>query len=131
MSLHLKAKQFFAEHLFVRYVVVGLFNTLAGYLLYVLFLLLGFEYKLANLFALIVGICISFKTQGKFVFQNPDNTLIFKYIACWALIYFVNIFFIGQFIALGFSQYAAGALATPIAVLLSFGIQKYLIFRKA
>lgn len=123
-------RSFFDRHLFVRYVVVGVLNTLVGYLLYVLFLFIGFEYRLANLFALIVGVAFSFKTQGKLVFRNSDNRLIFRYLACWTLIYFSNIYVIGRIIAFGFSEYAAGALATPINVLLSFAIQKYLIFRK-
>ncbi|MDB5850270.1 MAG: hypothetical protein JWP29_4022 [Rhodoferax sp.] len=130
MTIASGLKSFFDRHLLVRYVVVGVLNTSVGYLLYVLFLLLGFEYKLANLLALLVGIAFSFKTQGVLVFKNSDNSLIFRYLACWTLIYFSNTYIIGKFIGLGFSEYAAGAIATPINVLLSYVIQKYLIFKK-
>ena len=130
MSLLNLVMRFFERHLFARYVIVGAFNTLAGYLLYVLFLSVGFEYRIANLLALIIGIGISFNTQGRLVFRNPDKTLIFRYVACWALIYVANTYVIGQLIRFGASAYAAGAIATPINVLMSFVIQKYLIFKR-
>lgn len=124
-------KAFFNRYLLARYLVVGVLNTATGYLLYVFFLYLGFEYRIANLFALIIGIGFSFKTQGVLVFRNSDNGLIFRYLACWTLIYFSNIYVIGKIIQFGLSEYAAGALATPINVLLSYVIQKYVIFRNA
>lgn len=130
MSTIEKTQAFFSRHLLIRYLVVGIGNTVVGYLLYAFFLFVGFEFRLANLFALAIGIGVSFKTQGVLVFKNPDNGLIFRFIACWIPVYFANIYAIEKIISFGFSEYTAGALAIPINVSMSYLMQKYLIFKK-
>ena len=89
-----------------------------------------FEYKLANLGALVLGIIFSFNTQGRFVFDNIDKRLFIRFACCWFLIYSFNIFLIGQFMSLGFDAYISGALALPEIVVFSYLIQKYLVFKK-
>lgn len=116
---------------FVRFILVGILNTSFSYLIYAGFLFVGFNYALANLLALITGILFSFKTQGHFVFHNPDNRLLGRFILSWGLIYICTIIFIGRIIALGLDAYSAGALALPLSVLLSYLTQKHFVFRKS
>ena len=59
---------------FVRYVLVGIGNTAFGYGAYAAFLFVGFEYRLASLFALVLGILFSFTTQGKVVKLDRKST---------------------------------------------------------
>lgn len=115
----------------IRFVMVGLLNTLFSYLIYVLFLFGGLNYQLANLLAVVVGIMFSFKTQGHLVFNNPNNRLLGRFVLSWALIYGCVITLIGQIMALGFDAYAAGALVLPFSVVLSYLAQKYFVFRQA
>lgn len=117
-----------ANHL-LRYLFVGIFNTGLSYALYALFLYLGLDYKQANLLALIIGIVISFKTQGHLVFKNTNNRLFGRFVISWIFIYFLTIAVIGQIINLGFNAYWAGAMALPFSVALSYLIQKYYVFR--
>lgn len=119
-----------ANHL-LRYLIVGSFNTAFSYAVYALFLYIGLDYKLANLSALIIGIVLSFKTQGHFVFRNSDNRLFGRFLASWAIIYVVTIAIIGQIINLGFNAYWAGAFAMPFSVGLSYLAQKYFVFHRA
>lgn len=117
-----------ANHL-LRYLFVGIFNTGLSYALYALFLYLGLDYKQANLLALIIGIVISFKTQGRLVFKNTNNRLFGRFVISWIFIYFLTIAVIGQIINLGFNAYWAGAMALPFSVALSYLVQKYYVFR--
>lgn len=117
-----------ANHL-LRYLIVGIFNTGLSYALYALFLYLGLDYKQANLLALIIGIVISFKTQGRLVFKNTKNRLFGRFVVSWIFIYFLTIALIGQIINLGFNAYWAGAMALPFSVALSYLVQKYYVFR--
>lgn len=114
---------------FVRFVLVGIVNTGFSYLVYAIFLFLGFHYALANLISLILGMLFSFHTQGRFVFENTDIRLLGRFIVGWGMIYFVTIIIIGRFIAMGLDAYISGALALPFSTLMSYFVQKYFVFR--
>jgi putative flippase GtrA len=112
----------------IRFLLVGVLNTAFSYLIYAVLLFVGLGYQLANFLALLVGIVFSFKTQGALVFNNTARGLFFRFVICWLFIYLCNIGFIRQMLIFGLDAYAAGALSiTPIAVL-SYLLQKYLVF---
>ena len=113
---------------FLRYLAVGVLNTGFSYSIYVLLLWLGLAYFVANLVALVCGIVFSFQMQGRYVFDNTSRRLFPKYMLLWVLIYFCNIALIKLLLVCGFNAYVAGALALPPIVLLSYVLQKYLIF---
>jgi len=113
---------------FFRFVAIGVVNTAFSYSIYAFFVFIGFNYAIANLLALLLGILFSFKTQGRFVFRNSDNRLFWRFFLSWAAIYLVTISVIGQFIAYGIDAYASGALALPFSTALSYLSQKYFVF---
>ena len=115
----------------VRFAVVGVLNTGFSYLIYATLLFVGFGYQLANFLALVLGILFSFKTQGRFVFQNSDNRLLGRFVLSWAFIYLCTITLIGRIIDFGFDAYSAGALALPFSVACSYLAQKYFVFRQS
>lgn len=115
----------------IRYLVVGALNTAFSYLIYAFCIYIGFRFQFANLIALILGIIFSFKTQGHFVFQNPNNRLFGRYVISWIVIYIASIFLIGQIINFGFNAYWAGLFALPFSVGLSYMAQKYFVFYRA
>ena len=114
---------------FVRFVLVGIVNTGFSYSIYVGLVYAGLAYASANLIALILGILFSFKTQGLFVFKNSVGRLWIRYVIAWGIIYLLNIFLIGRFIAMGFNPYISGAMALPFVTLLSYLAQKLFVFR--
>ena len=116
---------------FVRFLIIGGFNTLIAYGAYALFLFLGFAYALANFLSLLVGIAVAFKTQGTFVFSNADNRLFLRFVVCWLIIYVINVGIIRQFLVWGLDAYTAGALALPFIALISFTMQSRLVFRRS
>ena len=98
---------------FIRFLLVGGLNTGFSYAaVHATFLSgVGLSYPVANLIALICGIFFSFYTQGKFVFQNTDRELFWRFVVVWGLIYLANISIIGVLVHAGLNAYAAGAVA--------------------
>jgi len=113
-----------------RFIVVGMLNTAFSYSLYALLIFLGLHYALANLLALIAGILFSFRTQGAWVFNNTQVTLLWRFVLAWAVIYLFNIGVIRSGLAFGFNAYIAGALAVPPSAVLSYLAQRYFVFHR-
>jgi putative flippase GtrA len=115
--------------MFPRYILVGIINTIISYALFSFFLLLGLDYKIANLCSLLLSILLSFTTQGHFVFKNKSLKIFPLYFIFCLSIYFANIILIYFFIKLGFNTYISGALALPFIVPISFFSQKKLFLK--
>lgn len=110
--------------------VAGL-NTLFGYSLYSLLLFIGFYFVWATLIGQVVGIMFNFKTYGTLVFRNKDNSLIVKFIAIYGFTYLCNIISLGYLINIcGLSDYIAGAIMVIPIGLLSFVLNKIIVFKK-
>jgi putative flippase GtrA len=113
---------------FIRFLFVGGINTCFSYGVYSLLIYLGLPYVLANLGAVTLGILFSFETQGRLVFGNRDRALIFRFAGYWMGIFVVNTSLIAVLVNAGLNEYQAGALAMIPTALLSFFIQKLLVF---
>ncbi len=113
---------------FIRFLIVGGVNTAFSYAVYACLLYTGLPYVIANFGALVAGTVFSFRTQGRFVFGNQDARLIVRFAACWIAIFAVNIVLIRLLLFLGLNAYWAGAWAMIPVTLLSFFIQKFVVF---
>lgn len=114
--------------LFSRFLVVGGISTAFSYGVYVLLVFCGLNYAMANFASLVAGILFSFRTQGHFVFRNTDKSLFWRFVVCWAGIYAANVWFISLVLHRGMNKYVAGAVAIPAIAVLSFVVQRYVIF---
>jgi putative flippase GtrA len=114
---------------FVRFVLVGVLNTAFGYGVYAAMLYLGFSYPIASLTSLLLGILFSFQTQGRLVFGDPRQRLLPRFALAWAVIYALNLGLIASFVRFGLDAYTAGALALVPTVVLSYLVQKFIVFR--
>lgn len=113
----------------LRFLLVGGMGTAFSYGVYALLLMAGVHYAPANFMALCAGILFSFKTQGTFVFDNSDNSLLGRFVAVWLVIYVANVLFIREMLVLGLDVYSAGALAVPAIAIISYVGQRYVVFR--
>ena len=113
---------------FVRYVLIGVGNTGFSYAVYATFLFFGLEYRVANLLALLLGIAVSFTTQGTVVFRNATRVTFAKFVLAWMLIYLFNISIIALLMGASMSAYLAGAVATVPVTLISYFILKFVVF---
>jgi putative flippase GtrA len=116
---------------FIRFGLIGAVNTSISYGIYALLLYMGLNYALANLGSLILGIGVSFFSQGRFVFGNASIDRLPRFILLWGSLYLVNIGLIALFMRFGINAYLGGALALVPITLLSFVCQRYLVFRPA
>ena len=112
----------------VRFVLVGGLNTSFSYAVYVGLIFMGLSYVVANFFALVLGILFSFRTQGALVFRNRDNRLIFRFAGFWFVLFLLNIGLISIFMRIGLNAYTAGAVALVPITLISYFVQKRLVF---
>jgi len=115
---------------FIRFVLVGILNTLFGYSIFALLIFLQLNYAAALLLATIMGVFFNFKTIGKLVFKSSDNKLIFRFAGVYTVAYLLNL---GLIFALSFwisNRYLEQAiLAFPVA-LFSYYLNKRLVFAR-
>ncbi|WP_258239409.1 GtrA family protein [Arcobacter sp. LA11] len=115
---------------FIRFILIGIINTIAGYSFYAGFIFIGFSYWLAALFGTILGIIFNFKTIGKFVFKNEDNKLFFRFVSVYILIYFLSILIIAIGKDYGFNDYIAGLFSIVPCAIVSFLLNKFYVYKK-
>ena len=112
----------------VKFIVIGVLNTIVYYILYFIFLQLNFDYKISVLFATTLGIIFSFKTLGKYVFNNEDKSLIIRFILSYVFLYGVNLSFIYLFNIFINNYYWSGFFAIFPYSIVSFLINKWVVF---
>ena len=114
----------------IKFLFVGIINTIVGYSLFAFFIFLNMHYSLAVLCSTILGVLFNFKTIGKLVFDSHDNRLIFRFVAVYIIIYGLNISFLWLFKYFVFANmYINGVvLLAPLAVV-SFVLNKKFVFR--
>ncbi len=121
-------RRLFIRHQFLRYVLIGIGNTVFSYGAYAALLFVGFEYRVASLLALVLGIAFSFTTQGTMVFRNATRITFVKFVVAWALLYLFNISLIALLMRASMSAYLAGAVATVPVTLVSYFVLKFAVF---
>jgi len=118
-----------SQHRWVRFLVVGGANTAFGYAVYAALLVFGLAYPLASLGSIIIGIGISYWTQGSLVFGNMSINAFLKFLVSWSVIYGTHISTVAISVQLGATAYHGGIYAIPIIAALSYVLQRFLVFR--
>lgn len=115
----------------IRFLIVGTLNTGFAYGLYALFIFIGLHYTLAVLLSTLIGICFSFKTFGKWVFFNPDNRRIFRFVAVYGGCYVLNVGILKTLTLAGVSNlYLAGLISSFLVAMVSFFLNKFFVFKR-
>ena len=112
-----------------RFIAVGVLNTAFSYLLYAGLVLARIDYRFALTICSVVTIVWNFNTTGRLVFGNRRQSLIFKFIGGYGLIYLVNLGLIIMLAQFGVGELARQALALPVIVLCSFALNRGWVFR--
>lgn len=114
----------------LKFLSVGVMNTVFGYSLFAILIYIGLHYTLAVLMGTVIGLIFNFKTTGKIVFDSTDNRLIGKFFIVYGIIYVCNIiglYFLGK---MSIDIYISGALLIVPLALLSFVLNKKYVFRR-
>lgn len=116
---------------FIKFLAVGVINTIFGYGLFSLFIWLGLHYSIAIGLATILGVLFNFKTIGGLVFASHDNAKIFKFMMVYAIVYMVNVVGMYAMLKIESNAYISGAvLLLPLAVL-SYILNSKFVFNKS
>ncbi|WGR93372.1 GtrA family protein [Bradyrhizobium sp. ISRA443] len=113
---------------FVKFVLVGIGNTAFGYLLFALLYLLLGSHQLDITLAAACGVVFNFHSTGRLVFRNRKLSALLPFMAGYTAVWLVNILLLNELTALAISPPAAQLLALPLLVLLSYAINRYLVF---
>jgi putative flippase GtrA len=126
-----KGKILTLDNHFIRFILVGILNTMVGYGLFALFIYLGLHYSLAVLFSTILGVLFNFKSIGRLVFNTSDNERIYHFIGVYMLLYLLNVSGLWGLSSIGIeNMYVAGAiLLVPLAII-SFVLNKNFVFNQ-
>jgi len=115
----------------LRFLLIGIINTVFYYSLFALLIYVNLDYRLAVLIATVVGVFFSFHNFGKYVFDNQNKSLIYRFIFNYILIYFFNIYIIGVMNdILFFNFYISGFIALFPSTLMTYMLNKYFVFNK-
>lgn len=114
---------------FIRFIFIGMINTLVGYGVYFLLIKFGMHYSLAVFISTFLGVMFNFKTIGKYVFKESRNSLIFKFTAVYGLLYILNVLGIKFLDNIGFSLELSGAIMLLPMAILSYVLNKSLVFK--
>ncbi|WP_010494530.1 GtrA family protein [Paenibacillus elgii] len=113
----------------IRFLFVGGLNTAFGYSIFALFIFVGLHYSLASLFSTIIGILFNFKSTGILVFNSKKNSLIYKFIAVYGIVYLINVSLLKILSLFITNVYFSGAIILlPLAVL-SYILNKKFVFK--
>jgi putative flippase GtrA len=113
----------------LRFLVVGGINTLFGYGVFALFILLHMNYMLAALLGQVCGVLFNFKTYGTFVFKNKNNRLILRFFGVYLVTYLLNIGLLKVFNLYGVNNLIAGGIILLPVTLIGFSLNKRFVFR--
>jgi len=115
---------------FARYLIVGGLNTLFGFFVYSMLIILDLPTWVALLVGNAVGIAFNFFTTGGMVFRDLSLYRAPLFVLCYLAIYFVNLELIDWMIPVTGGRIAAQAiLALPMA-LLSYLMLANIVYRK-
>ena len=113
---------------FIKFIFIGVINTIFYYLLYSIILYLFSNYVLAVILGNIIGILFSFNTFSKYVFEKKGNLIKFFLIYGWNIV--LNLLVIKLYIIfIGENLYIAGLFATGVVALNSFILNKIYVFK--
>jgi putative flippase GtrA len=114
---------------FFRFLVAGVVNTVFGYSIYCVFILVGLSYPTALLLATMVGVAFNYMTVSNWVFGVGGMTRFFRFIFAYALLYLANL--AGLYLLVdraGLGELLAQLIVLPLYVVTAFLIFRYFVF---
>lgn len=116
---------------FIRFLIAGGMNTLFGWAVYSVALLLGADVWLALLSGMLVGMAFNFFSLGGYAFRDLSLQRIPKFITSYLLVYTLNLALIHWLQELVHSAVWAQLILTPIMAMISYFIMSYWVFNQS
>ena len=118
--------------LLARFIGVGLLNTVVGYAIYGVLILLNIPYLVALLMATIMGVIFNYFSIGRLVFKSRSGLFVFaKFITAYSIVYGINATALDVLIKqFQFNPYLGQALCVPLSVVISWLLMNYWVYKK-
>jgi len=118
------------EYKYIKFILVGMVNTVFGYSVYSMLIYINFHYSLASFLATVAGVLFNFKTISSIVFKTHNNSLIKKFIAVYAFTFLINLCGLKIFSLYGVNMYFAGFMLLIICTTISFILNDKFVYHK-
>ncbi len=115
----------------IRFVLVGLLNTVFGYSIFALMIKIGIHYALATFIGTILGVLFNFFTTGRMVFNSLGNKQLLRFILVYIFLYVINIFLLEVLITAGLSAYLGGFVLIPVMAPIGYFLQTRFTFKQS
>jgi putative flippase GtrA len=117
------------EKQFVRFLLVGILNTLFGLAIYAVLIWLGLPIWGALLGGNVAGIAFNFFTTGHLIFSDIALSRLPRFIGAYLTCYLVNYLSINTLVWAGLGAIEGQALLAPLIAVLSYYLMSQHVFR--
>lgn len=116
----------------IKFLSAGVLNTVFGYFVYAVLLVINTPYLVALFVATVAGVIFNYFSFGRIVFNGRSGWLVFlRFFAAYALIYAINAVLLGMLTEYFLvNPYIGQVLCIPIGVLLSWLLMNYWVYKK-
>ena len=122
---------YFFQIKFIKFLLIGLLNTLFGYSIYAFFIYLNLDYYSASILSYIFGILFNFFTYKSLVFNIFFKKLIFiKFLIVYVLIYLLNLILLKSIDSVLNNLYTSQAVILPFLIISNWLLFNLWVFKK-
>ncbi len=114
---------------FFRFLVVGAVNTMFGYSVFAMLILIGNTPTLALILTYVIGVVFNFSTTRRFVFNHSKRASLLRFIIAYMVIYIFNIGLYSLIELVGTPPLVTQAFCLPVIAIFSFLLFKFQVFR--
>ena len=120
-----------AKNQFLKFLAVGVVNTVFGYSVFAVFIFCGLYYPVAAFFSTCLGILFNFKTIGHLVFDRREHHLFWRFLGVYAIVYLVSVAALTAGSYFSKNYYLLAIFITPFTALMAFWLNKNFVFHRA
>jgi putative flippase GtrA len=113
---------------FIRFVLVGIFNTAFGYTVFAIVYLMTAQSRIAIVFATMLGVIFTFFSNGRLVFGGLRVWAFLPFLAGYAVICTGNMLLVDLLARMSIGPMIAQLLALVLIIPLSYGFNRYFVF---
>lgn len=115
----------------LRFLLVGGLNTAFGYSVFALMTWFGFSPPIAIGASTVLGILFNFQSTGRLVFGQARRSLLWRFVAAYAVVYGLNVMVLKALVLAGLGPYVANALLILPLAIVAYLLQKKFVFTSA
>ena len=127
-AVFLWLRQFYAQHRFSRFILVGGLNTAVGYSLFLVALAIMPTTFSALFVANILAILFNFMTTGSLVFGARDSRLLPRFFGVYAVMFVYNSIGLTFLEDMGVRAWVGGLVLLPSSVVISYLLNQRFVF---